>query len=139
MFVRVKKFSGKRSTRRYLQVAHSYREEGKMRQRVLCTLGRLERLQNEGLDVLIQGLTKFSKNLAVIRASQDNLSFLEQSGYEYILRVKMRQLKGVRKVKAVLLWVKDESYLVRTELKGTAHLSFKAAGLSPPVRVKPLS
>ena len=68
MFVRVKKFSGKHTTRQYLQVVESYREEGKMRQRVLCTLGRVERLQDGGLDGLIQGLAKFSKNLTVIRA-----------------------------------------------------------------------
>jgi transposase len=43
MFVRLKKFSGKRTTRQYLQVVESYRQEGKMRQRVICTLGRLER------------------------------------------------------------------------------------------------
>ena len=48
-------------------------------------------------------------------------------------------IRDVRKVKAVLLWVKNESYLVRTELKGLAHLAFKAVGLSPPSRVKPLS
>ena len=47
-------------------------------------------------------------------------------------------LRDVRKVKAVLLRVKNESYLVRTELKGMAHLAFKAVGLSPPSRVKPL-
>lgn len=72
MFVRVKKFSGKRTTRQYLQVVESYREEGKMRQRVLCTLGRVERLQDGGLDALIQGLAKFSKNLTIIRASPAN-------------------------------------------------------------------
>ena len=60
MFVRLKKFSGKRTTRQYLQVVESYREEGKMRQRVICTLGRVERLQDGGLDALIQGLAKFS-------------------------------------------------------------------------------
>ena len=42
------------------------------------------------------------------------------------------------KVKAILLRVKNEPYLVRTELKGMAHLAFKAVGLSPPSRVKPL-
>ena len=60
MFVRVKKFSGKHTTRQYLQVVESFRKEGKMRQRVLCTLGRVERLQEGSLDALIQGLSKFS-------------------------------------------------------------------------------
>ena len=66
MFVRLKKFSGNHTTRQYLQVVESYRKEVKMRQRVICTLGRLERFQDGGLDVLIEGLSKFSKNLAVI-------------------------------------------------------------------------
>ena len=35
--------------------------------------------------------------------------------------------------------VKNDSYVVRTELKGMAHLAFKAVGLSPSARVKPLS
>jgi len=82
MFVGLKKFSGKRTTQtgglRRAPVwasAHSIVSAGgrelpgrrkcvcthtRMRQRVLCTLGRVERLQDEGLDALIQGLAKFS-------------------------------------------------------------------------------
>ena len=47
-------------------------------------------------------------------------------------------IKDIRKVKAVKLRVKNEPYLVRTELKGMAYLAFKAVGLSFPLRVKPL-
>jgi transposase len=47
-------------------------------------------------------------------------------------------LRDVRKMKAISLRVKDEPYVVRTELKGMTHLAFKAVGLSPPSRVKPL-
>lgn len=47
-------------------------------------------------------------------------------------------IKDICKVKAVKLRVKNEPYLVRTELKGMAHLAFKAVGLSFPLRVKPL-
>jgi len=94
MFVRLKKFSGKRTTRQYLQVVESYREEGKMRQRVLCTLGRVERLQDGGLDALIQGLAKFSKNLTVIRASQDLLAdWSKEYGAILVFRKLWEELK----------------------------------------------
>lgn len=94
MFVRLKKFSGKHTTRQYLQVVESFREEGKMRQRVLCTLGRVERLQDGGLDALIQGLVKFSKNLAVIRASQDLLAdWSKEYGGVLVFRKLWEELK----------------------------------------------
>ncbi len=94
MFVRVKKFSGKHTTRQYLQVVESYREEGKMRQRVLCTLGRVERLRDGGLDALIQGLTKFSKNLTVIQASQDLLAdWSKEYGAVLVFRKLWEELK----------------------------------------------
>ena len=47
-------------------------------------------------------------------------------------------LKDVGKMKAILWRVKDEPYVVRTELRGSAHLALKAVGLSPPARVKSL-
>ncbi|MFQ5722509.1 MAG: IS1634 family transposase [Candidatus Aminicenantales bacterium] len=94
MFVRVKKFSGKRTTRQYLQVVESFRAEGKMRQRVLCTLGRLERLQDGGLDALIQGLSKFSKNLEIIRASQDLVAdWSKEYGAVLVFRKLWEELK----------------------------------------------
>ena len=94
MFVRVKKFSGKRTTRQYLQVVESFRKDGKMRQRVLCTLGRLERLQEGGLDALIEGLTKFSRKLAVIRASQDLLAdWSKEYGAVLVFRKLWEELK----------------------------------------------
>jgi hypothetical protein len=94
MFVRVKKFSGKHTTRQYLQVVESFRVEGKMRQRVLCTLGRVERLQDGGLDGLIQGLAKFSKNLTIIRASQDLLAdWSKEYGAVLVFRKLWEELK----------------------------------------------
>ena len=94
MFVRVKKFSGKHTTRQYLQVVESFRVEGKMRQRVLCTLGRVERLRDGGLDALIQGLSKFSKNLEIIRASQDLVAdWSKEYGTVLVFRKLWEELK----------------------------------------------
>ncbi len=60
MFVRVKP-AGKY---RYLQIAENYREGKKVKQKILCTLGRLEELTNSGkLDGLGESLLRFSEKL----------------------------------------------------------------------------
>lgn len=62
MFVREKSFKNKDgSLRTYLQLIESVRAEGKVRQRVIADLGRLEDLQKGQLDRLIEGLVKYSK------------------------------------------------------------------------------
>ena len=63
MFVRVKP-AGKY---RYLQIAENYREGKKVKQKILCTLGRLEELTNSGkLDGLAESLLRFSEKLTVL-------------------------------------------------------------------------
>lgn len=68
MFARVKK-SGRYE---YLQVVHNERIEGKVRQRVIATLGRLDVLRQTGqLEGLLESLAKFSDHLAVLNAARD--------------------------------------------------------------------
>jgi len=63
MFVRVKP-SGKY---RYLQIAENYREGKKVKQKILCTLGRVDDLTESGkLDALAESLLRFSSRLKVI-------------------------------------------------------------------------
>ena len=58
MFVRRKTFKNKDgSTRTYLQLVENVRQDGRVRQRVVATLGRLEDLQDGRLDALIENLT----------------------------------------------------------------------------------
>jgi len=72
MFARIKTaYNRNGSERRYLQICESRREEGKVRQKVLCNLGRVEDLQEGKLDDLIRSLAKFSQNLAVVSAAED--------------------------------------------------------------------
>ena len=72
MFARIKTaYNRDGSERRYLQICESRREEGKVRQKVLCNLGRVEDLQNGKLDDLIRSLAKFSDKLAVVNAAED--------------------------------------------------------------------
>ncbi|MEW9671319.1 IS1634 family transposase [Ammoniphilus sp. 3BR4] len=62
MYIKVNKQKNKDgSLRQYIQVARSFRVNKKqVRQETLCTLGRLEDLQEGDLDTLIEGLAKFS-------------------------------------------------------------------------------
>ena len=63
MFVRVKP-SGRY---KYLQIVENSREGKKVKQHVLCTLGRLDRLTESGkLDSFTESLLRFSKKLKVI-------------------------------------------------------------------------
>ncbi len=63
MFVRVKPSSG----HRYLQIAENYREGKKVKQKILCTLGRLDKLTESGkIDGLAESLLRFSEKIKVI-------------------------------------------------------------------------
>ena len=63
MFVRVKPSGGFQ----YLQIAENFREDGKVKQKILCTLGRLDKLTENGkVDGLAESLLRFSKKIKVI-------------------------------------------------------------------------
>jgi hypothetical protein len=67
MFVRVKRSGSGEQPHEYLQIVESVRSEGHVRQRVIATLGRRDRLVAEGsLDALLQSLAKFSEKLRVV-------------------------------------------------------------------------
>ncbi|MBI3616722.1 MAG: IS1634 family transposase [Candidatus Omnitrophica bacterium] len=63
MFLRVKKTS----SRSYLQIVESYREKGRVRQRVIGTIGRLEELTARGqVDQLLRSLAKYSERAILL-------------------------------------------------------------------------
>jgi transposase len=63
MFVRIKPAG----PYRYLQIAENFREGKKVKQKVLCTLGRLDELTASGqLDRLAESLLRFSDTLTVL-------------------------------------------------------------------------
>jgi hypothetical protein len=69
MFVRSKSSVRNGSVYEYLQIVRSYREGGKVRQQVIASLGRRDRLIASGeLDGLLRSLAKFSDNLRVVEA-----------------------------------------------------------------------
>jgi transposase len=67
MFFRTKK-SGPRT---YLQIAENRREQGKIKQRVIATLGRLDQLQGSGqLDSLLRSGARFADAVLLLSAHQ---------------------------------------------------------------------
>jgi hypothetical protein len=69
MFARIKK-SGKYQ---YIQVVHNERLDGRVRQRVIATLGRLDVLKETGqLDQLVESLARLSDHVAVLNALKTN-------------------------------------------------------------------
>ncbi len=69
MFVRSTK---NKEGRIYLQVAENYRDKGKIKQRILCTLGRLDILRQDGqIESLIRSAARFSEKLAIIEACKE--------------------------------------------------------------------
>src|SRR4030043_530824 len=63
MFARVKK-SGKYH---YLQVVENNKDKGKVKQRVIATIGRLDHLQEKGrVETLIRSLSRYSEKAILI-------------------------------------------------------------------------
>lgn len=76
MFVRVKRSGSGARQHEYLQIVESVRAEGRVRQRVIATLGRRDQLVADGtLDALLQSLAKFSETLRVVqRVRRDGIA-----------------------------------------------------------------
>lgn len=67
MFVRAKRSAHKDATSEYLRIVESYRDGGKIRQRVIATLGRRDQLVATGaVDGLLQSLARFSERPRVV-------------------------------------------------------------------------
>jgi len=72
MFVRTKVFRNKDgTTRTYLQLVKTERVGGKVRQRVVANLGRLEKLEQGSLDRLIQHLMRFSQEQWILKKARE--------------------------------------------------------------------
>ncbi len=62
MFVRIKRVRAQGKTYQYLQVVESVRIGGKVRQRVVCHLGRLDRLPEDRIDTLLHTLARVARH-----------------------------------------------------------------------------
>jgi transposase len=73
MFVRKTTSKNKNgTTRTYVQIVQGYRENGKVRHKIIANLGRLEKLQEGEIDNLLEHLSKFSKE-TWIKSRPENL------------------------------------------------------------------
>ena len=71
MFARVKK-SGKYQ---YLQIVENRKEKGKVKQRVIATVGRMDQLQEKGrVETLIRSLSRFSEKALLILSGQSDVT-----------------------------------------------------------------
>lgn len=71
MFVRTKRNGTGPDAKEYLQIVESVREGGRIRQRVLCSLGRRDQIVADGtLDGLLKSLAKQSENLRVVEKAR---------------------------------------------------------------------
>ncbi len=69
MFARVKK-AGRNE---YLQIVENRRENGKVKQRVISTLGRLDKLQSKSrVETLVRSLARFSEKALSIISLKSN-------------------------------------------------------------------
>jgi hypothetical protein len=72
MFVRIKAIAQDGRSYEYLQIVRSVRDGGRVRQELVASLGRRDRLVATGqLDSLVQALARFSTRLKVIEAAKD--------------------------------------------------------------------
>jgi len=73
MFVRIKRNVSKGVAYEYLQIVRSYREGGKVRQQIIGSLGRRDKLVASGdLDGLLKSLAGFSEKLRVVEAVRES-------------------------------------------------------------------
>lgn len=95
MYARTKTFKNKDgSTRTYLQICETKREDGKVRQIVVANLGRLEELQEGALDKLVASLGKYCKMAKVIRSMDElNTQWSKELGPVVIFRRLWEQLE----------------------------------------------
>jgi transposase len=71
MFARIKK-SGKYQ---YLQIVENRKEKGKVKQRVISTIGRMDQLQAKGrVETLIRSLSRFSEKTMLILSGKSDIS-----------------------------------------------------------------
>lgn len=71
MFARAKK-SGKYQ---YLQIVENRKEKGRVRQRVIATVGRLDKLDEKGkVESLVRSLSRFSENVLLVLSGKSDIT-----------------------------------------------------------------
>jgi len=73
MFPRLKTINSGGKTYRYLQIVESRKINGKVRQKVLHNVGRIDNLSEEHINGMIESLARFTDTLIVLRKNGDDI------------------------------------------------------------------
>ena len=78
----------------YLQIARSYRQDGKVKREVLFTFGRLDLLQATGqIDAMVEALSRFATRQRLIDLSKDvSVSQVYHLGAAHVVSRMMERL-----------------------------------------------
>jgi len=95
MFARVKK-SGKYQ---YLQIVENRKLKGKVVQRVIATVGRMDQLQEKGrIETLIRSLSRFSEKVLLILSGQRDVSAFSKKIGPVIIFERLWKELGLKKI-----------------------------------------
>lgn len=110
MFARIKK-SGKYQ---YLQIVENHREGQKTRQRVISTIGRLDRLNAKGdIEQIIRSLSRFSENVLLVLTDKSKMNASAKKLGPALIFDRLWHELGVKKVIQDLL--SDRKYEFNVE------------------------
>lgn len=103
MFIKRVIGGSKNKPREYLQIAESFRDEnGKVRHRTICTLGRLDKLINDGtLKRLIKSLSRFLEDTAVMDLEEESIKDAKLLGAVLAVEKGFRELGLDKKLEKV--------------------------------------
>jgi hypothetical protein len=80
MFIRVKKVTSGKKTYDYLQICETVREDKKVRQKVIATIGTMDDLLPSGqLDRFVESMAKFTQNIQVLNLHKEGALSAEWS------------------------------------------------------------
>ena len=95
MFARVKK-SGKYQ---YLQIVENRKEKGKVIQRVIATIGRMDQLQEKDrVETLIRSLSRFSEKVLLILSGKSDVSANSKKIGPALIFQRLWEELGIKKV-----------------------------------------
>ena len=100
MFVRIKK-SG---NNQYLQIVENRKIKGKVVQRVISTIGRLDRLNEKGdIETLVRSLSRFSEKVLLVLSGKSEVSCQSKKIGPALIFERLWQELGIDKVLAHVL------------------------------------
>ena len=95
MFARIKK-SGKYQ---YLQIVENRKVKGKVKQRVIATIGRMDKLQEKDrIETLIRSLSRFSEKVLLILSSKSEVSAKSKKIGPSLIFERLWEELGIKKV-----------------------------------------